>query len=266
MIDINTPVTNPDLLSALKDTSSSQENRLERIVAEAKKAHFLAPVSISLEHANDKSSREIVLEKDTTIRFNLIKNAMNQEFFVVFTDWNALRKWRNVENQQTLIVTFEDMSSMVLNSKDCHEGFVINPFGEDFVFTKQLIQALMQEQNNPTIGNADEVVVRKDTEVLLGQPRIYPKDLIESIIKVLKKQKKVKAAYFMQMLREKEISYLIVVDFSGDKKELFDDIAICARPYLNGMYIDLMPLESGFAQNAIRNLKPFYIRSWFGIF
>ncbi len=266
MIDINKPVTNPDLLKAINDSYPNQTDRQKQIILEVRKAHLLAPVLISPEPEGDINVNERVIKKDTTISFNLIEDTNNQTFLIAFTDWNALRKWSNIENQQTLIVTFEDLSSMVLNSKDGHAGFVINPYGEDIVFRRSLLEALKEEQNKPIIDNSCEYVVKKDTSVMLGQPRVFPQELVDAIKRYLKNQRMVRAAYFMQMLRDEEISYLLIVDFSGDKKELFSGIANSAQGYLNGMNIDMMPLEAGFAQNAVRNVKPFYIRSLFGVF
>jgi len=108
-------------------------------------------------------------------------------------------------------------------------------------------------------------VVKKDTRIMLGQPRVFPQELVDAITRYLENQKMVRAAYFMQMFREEELSYLLIVDFLGDKKELFSGIAKNVQGYLNGMNINMMPLEAGFAQEAIRNIKPFYIRKRFSI-
>ena len=266
MIDINKPVTNPDLVKAINDSYPNQIDKQKRIVLEATKAHLLAPVLISPEPEGDINVNERVVKKDTTISFNYLEDTNNQKYFIAFTDWNALRKWRNIEKQQTLVVTFDDLSSMVLNSNNGHAGFVINPYGEDIVFRRPLLEALKEEQNKPIIGNACEYVVKKDTRVMLGQPKVFPQDLVDAITRYLENQKMVRAAYFMQMLREEELSYLLIVDFSGNKKVLFGGISKSVQGYLNGMNIDMMPLETGFAQEAIRNVKPFYVRKRLSIF
>lgn len=260
MFDINKPVTNPDLVKAINDSYPNQIDKQKHIILEARKARLLAPVLISPEPEGEINVNERVIKKDTTISFNLIEDTNNQKYFIAFTDWNALRKWRNIEKQQTIVTSFDDLSSMVLNSHDGHSGFVINPYGEDIVFRRSLLEALHEEQNMPIINSTNEYVVKKDSKVMLGQPRVFPQDLVDAITRYLENQKMVRAAYFMQMLREEELSYLLIIDFSGNKKVLFGGISKSVQGYLNGMNIDMMPLETGFAQEAIRNVKPFYMR------
>lgn len=114
MFDINKPVTNPDLVKAINDSYPNQIDKQKHIILEARKARLLAPVLISPEPEGEINVNERVIKKDTTISFNLIEDTNNQKYFIAFTDWNALRKWRNIEKQQTIVTSFDDLSSMVL--------------------------------------------------------------------------------------------------------------------------------------------------------
>ncbi len=111
-----------------------------------------------------------------------------------------------------------------------------------------------------------EQVAEKDTKVMLGEPAEYPKELIEGICKYLKTNKHVNAAYLRLMVKENEQSYLIVVDFSGDKNEVFNGIANAGVPFSNGKYIDFVPFLSDFGKTAVENVVPFYKKKKFGFF
>lgn len=267
MVDVNKPVINPELVMAIKamKESNTKESQ-DQVINEVMKAHFISPVSILPIPGSPSDNNEVVLKEQTTISFSIVENTDNQSFFLAFTDWDELGKWHKSENQQTLIMTFDDLAGMVLDEKGNSDGFVINPFGDEITFNKAMIIALKEERERREKGGVVEQVVEKDTTVQLGQPRIYPKEMVNGISNYLKKQKNVQAAYLQLMIKEGEQSYLIVVDFTGDMREIFDGIANVAQNYLKGMYIDLIPYNSDFGLNATNNIEPFYKRKKFGLF
>jgi hypothetical protein len=267
MVDVNKPVTNPELVTAIKvmkenNTKENQDNVINKVM----EAHFISPVLISPVQGTTSGSNEVVLKENTTINFSMIENTANQQFFLAFTDWEELGKWQKNKNQQTLIMTFDDLASMILHKGGNSEGFVINPFSENIVFNKAMIGTLMEEKERHANGGVIEQVVNKDTTVQLGEPRVYPKEMVNAISNYLKKQKNVQAAYLQLMIKEGEQSYLVIVDFSGDRRILFDGIANVAMSHLKGMYIDLIPYDSDFGLNAAKNIEPFYKKKKFGIF
>ena len=267
MIDVNKPVTNPQLDTAIKQMreNNTKENQ-DHMIDEMMKAHFISPVVISPAPGQPGNNNKVVLKEDTEINFSIIENTANQKFFLAFTNWDELRKWHNAENQQTLIMTFDDLASMALNKDSNIEGFAINPFGGNVMFNKAMIASLKAEKERRASGGVVEHVVKKDTTVQLGQPRVYPKELVNAISGYLKTQKNVQAAYLQLMIKEGEQSYLIILDFTGDRKEIFDGIAKASMKYLKGMFIDFVPYDSDFGRGAAKNIEPFYRKKKFGIF
>lgn len=267
MVDVNKPVTNPGLVLAINEMQQSDtKESKDQVINEVMKAHFISPVNISPIPGPSDDVGKVVLKEKTTIGFNIIENTANQHFFLAFTDWGELGKWCKSENQQTLIMTFDDYAAMVLDEKGNSDGFVINPFGGNIVFNKDMVRALRDERERRKKGGVVEQVVKKDTAVQLGQPRIYPEELVKAISNYLKHQNNVMAAYLQLMMKDGEQSYLVVVDFSGDRRILFDGIANAAMNHLNGMFIDLIPYDSEFGRNATNNIEPFYRRKKFGLF
>ncbi|MNC78298.1 hypothetical protein D3C75_1304700 [compost metagenome] len=60
------------------------------------------------------------------------------------------------------------------------------------------------------------------------------------------------------MIKEADKSYLLVLDFTGDKEQLFSNIAKIAMPYAGGMYIDFIPYADSFGKSAVKASSPFY--------
>ncbi len=88
----------------------------------------------------------------------------------------------------------------------------------------------------------------------------------DEISKYLKTCKNVNAAYLRLMVKDNEQSYLIVVDFSGDKNEIFSGIANAGVPFSNGKYLDFVSLSSDFGKSAVEKVESFYKKKKFGIF
>ena len=64
-------------------------------------------------------------------------------------------------------------------------------------------------------------------------------------------------AYLKGIQQGDSMGYLVIVDFEGDMSVL-DDIAQQVYPYTQGAYIDIIPLDSDFAQQAAQSTYPFY--------
>lgn len=262
MVDVNKPVTNPELVRAIREmNASSSKEKQDQVINEVMKAHFITPVMISPSPEHPADAKKAVIKKNTAINFAMVQNSANQKaFFLAFTDWDELRKWQNIEDQQTLILPFDDLAAMVLDKKSNSDGFVINPYGGNVVFDTSLVKALKEEKERRSNGGAVEQVVKEDTAVQLGQPKVYPQEMVDAVSSWLKRQKNVTAAYLQLMKRDEEYSYLLVVDFTGDKRPVFDWIYKAAAPHLNGMFVDMVPYDSEFGHNATVNVEPFYKR------
>lgn len=81
-------------------------------------------------------------------------------------------------------MTSDDYAAMVLDEKGNLDGF--NPFRRNIVFSKDMVRALRDERERRKNEGVVEQVVKKDTAVQLGQPRIYPEELVKAILNYLK--------------------------------------------------------------------------------
>lgn len=146
MVDINKPITNPTLISAIQrmnqeKTRESHEAVLDELILNSK---FLSPVTFTPSPTVDDSGNT-VLKEDTQIQFQLLSNQEEQPFFPAFTDWEELRKLCGPVNQQTLVLTFDDYAGMVLRDNRA-AGLVINPFGMALSFERPMLEHLVQRK------------------------------------------------------------------------------------------------------------------------
>ncbi len=149
MTQAPTPIRNDSLLESIHKAKqdSSQENTV-KMLNEVVKAKLLAPVSLDREPEASGEDGQVVLEKDTTISFEMIEmiKAQNGDlYYPVFTHGEELRKCSADSNQHSMIVNFEDLANMILSQSKVVRGFVINPMGENICFTSEMIDDMMKE-------------------------------------------------------------------------------------------------------------------------
>jgi len=67
------------------------------------------------------------------------------------------------------------------------------------------------------------------------------------------------------MRKGDEESFLVVVDFEGDRGTVFDAIGKNSAPHLKtGQFVDMVPHSDDFEMNSVKKHKPFYKRGLFG--
>lgn len=90
----------------------------------------------------------MTIARDAKVQFPMLSTEDGRKFFMAFTDWTELKRWRDEENQQTFAMNFDDYAGMLLR-KDAQGnispalGFVINPFGGNIVVTREMVASMI---------------------------------------------------------------------------------------------------------------------------
>ena len=241
-------INNKELMNAIEIMKQEKTPQSQnRVIAEILKAKFMCPVILQ---DVPKGGGKINITKDTKIQFSIVKTTNDKNFLIAFTSDEEVNKWQKNKTQQSIIYTFEDYATIAQNNENL-EGFIIDPKGCNLIFTKNMI---MQIKNSITREN----VVKKDTQVELSVPKDLSEDLQNKLHDVLVNNKEIKKAYLLNMLKEEEKSYLLIIDALGNEKEYFNTIASALIPFLGGMSLNLLPINTEFGTKAIEKFKPFY--------
>lgn len=148
--------------------------------------------------------------------------------------------------------------------------FILNP-GSDYgkEFTKDEIASLI----DGTIWQPSErFVADKPTEVMIGQPATYPKELAAALSRYFKTQKGVKRAYlahFFNPERDEKPHTLIGVEFSGDWEPIMAGAGMVTNDvHVPDPPVDFLPItgKGGIEEHFTKESKPFYERKIFGLF
>jgi hypothetical protein len=139
-----------------------------------------------------------------------------------------------------------------------------SPYGKEF-FPNE-IEALLSEGVNRL---AEKRITTKETQVLLGQPAIYPAEMTESLAALFAKRSNVKTAYLALMhdpSQDEKPHLLIGIEAERDIEQIIREAGVVAGDSApDGEPVDLIRIErqdQGLSQYFIRQVKPFYKRNW----
>ncbi len=258
---------NPELLEAIiAMQEDNNQNTVNNMIDCVMKAQFITPGNVSKPHPVAKTDKNggTVMQQETQVQFQLIENQKKEKFFPAFTDIEEKQKWEAAKGKHDVIMNF-DGYAQVLADPNCEVmGFVINPFGRSVAFPKDMVKSLKQQKDERAKANGlRQQTFSNDEKVELGDPDpdAYPIDMMAAIINYLQEREDVNAAYLRMFRRENEekASYLVIVDYDGDKmEEIFKGISKYASPHLSGYQLSMMPYRLPFAQKAVEGVEPFY--------
>ena len=249
MTDMNKTNENERLKKLLKkideDNSPELENEiLEEIIM---KANFLSYIN-----SNELESTF------GNINFNVLKTDDNKTYLPAFTDLEELSKWGIPANMNTITLNFDDYAEIILDN-DSIDGLVINPFGDYYIISKEGLKELKEMKKERLKIN--EIRIETNSKILISEPKHYPTIMMEAITNCCNDLGNINKAWLLEMMTEKDRSWLLVLDFEGDKNYTFSKISQAARNYLGNMYLDMLPYEDDFARNSVQNHKAFYAKN-----
>lgn len=274
--EINIPVTNPKLQNAMvrffqrlysKNNYEGKERDLQRLedkmLAEVVDAKYLLPMQLKGINKEDQEKQgEVKLNKGAIMEFAALADNNNEEWAAAFTDWVEFEKAYDKNIWKGNIVTYDDLLSISKEMK----GIVINYRGIPLRLSDQNKKVIEEyrKRRNSNDTKVKEDVIEKETKIILGEPKEYPSEMIESIKKYMKKEKSIKKAYLRLMIKDNTQSHLIIVDAEGNKDAVFREIANVAVNHSKGMFVDIVDVN-GF-EDTIKSIEPFYKKKRFGLF
>jgi SseB protein C-terminal domain/SseB protein N-terminal domain len=147
---------------------------------------------------------------------------------------------------------------------------VLNPgldYGKQFV-----PQELEEILDGSIFAGAKQIVVEKPTQVLLGQPDVYPKHITDALAAFFKTRSEVAAAYlahYVEPASGEEPHTLIGIDCTGSYDAVLEGThSVLLSVARKGELVDLIRIggDSDVSRYLAEETKPFYKRKRFGLF
>jgi len=143
------PVRNPELKKAmaLAKEQPSAEHSVE-MLNQVVRASFVIPVEMDREPEYDQKTGDIIIDKDTEIRFELIQSGSGDLYYPVFSDGEEMKKCGVEDAQLSILINFDDLAAMLLQPQNTVSGFVVDPMGSNMIFTADMVAAMKKEMED----------------------------------------------------------------------------------------------------------------------
>lgn len=104
-------------------------------------ARFLCPAVIDPMPDLEKDG-SVIMEAGARVMLSHVTNPNKDMFLVAFTDNKEANKNKPEDVEHTILTTYADFCSLILNENSKYAGFVINPFSENIVLTREIMQGI----------------------------------------------------------------------------------------------------------------------------
>ncbi len=142
MKELGNEIINPALMLAVSRMKENNNLHTQnKLAEEALRAKFLVPCKVQMKPGTEQEANRT--PKNTSVQFNLLKTTEGDIYFMAFSDMGELKKWQDIENQNVMVMGFDDLAGLVLNENSNAKGFVLNPATSNVVFQKQLISNII---------------------------------------------------------------------------------------------------------------------------
>jgi type III secretion system (T3SS) SseB-like protein len=141
-VDVNKPVENPSLVSAMSHFDASRPlTQQTEVTRELNAANYLIPIlRVQIPTTPKEPDGSAVVTKDTQIKILQIPDASGKPCLPLFTDWRAVRAWNN-SDVSTLVMPAKAAWDFIL-SHDVYSGGIVNPGEKPIVLSRDAIRAL----------------------------------------------------------------------------------------------------------------------------
>ncbi|CAD7288676.1 SseB family protein [Campylobacter suis] len=134
------------LIEAIKNFKNTPDTQTEiKLIAELKKAQFLAPIILVAPLANPDGSA-VFEEEGSNIKFALLQDDESGErFFPAFSSKDEMMKWRNDSEQEVINLQLKDYANMLLENTDKYSGVVVDAYSHSLTLNLDFFKALFKK-------------------------------------------------------------------------------------------------------------------------
>ena len=249
-------------MNALRENETPDTQN--KFLQEAVKAKYFAPVDIINEDGSLlQGTGKMEIPQNSKFNFKLVTNQNGEQFFPLFTDVEEFQKWNKSEQIRAIVVVFPQMANLVDKKSDSVKGFVLNPMTQNLVFTKDLLDSILEHAKKK---QAEMMAAQgeKKVTVMLGKPNNIPDSVMNSIKKATAKHSEIKAAYFLMMKQGEQEHYMFVLDMDAEgeaAKKIADSLCGTIRLFLTKFPVIAVPINHPIGANASKVDEPYYTKA-----
>ena len=194
------------------------------------------------------------LKEDTNVR--LI--SFGEGVIPVFTSTDRIFDENIIKEQ----VNYLQMKGVTLLEMTKGATLILNPYSK---YSKELPLEIEKILNGTIITeNHQQLILKNNTKIQLGQPDVYPTDIINSLKVLFAKRPNINKAYLGWLFNPESGEpphYIFGLDVSSNIEDLINEAGFTIKEFLSSSeFVDFIKIEKkdGLSAYFINNTKPFY--------
>lgn len=194
--------------------------------------------------------------KDDGRDLGVLNNKKGEVFLPTFTDKNEIGGGF-FSTGDFAALSLEQLHHIVIDLPNI-EGIVINPFGKALTLKRPQLDEIKAEMRGMTVRRIDHAKPQK-----IEPMAVYTKGLADAFCEVLSGISSVRKAWIVMACATEEIPShkLFVIDFDGDRKDVFPKVAERIRSFMAaGESFELIKAGGSLLKEVSKRALPVYLK------
>lgn len=232
---------------------------LEKIVVEVvENAKFLVPVELAVEPVKDKDGG-LCVPTSANVTFVIFSLDEKQRFIPIFSDTETYNKWEDkAANVHAMTMDFPSLANL-LEKSALDEGLVLNPFTDNMMIKHDMALKWFEQFQIARNGTASHAIPASMADKTYNL-NPYPFQLSNVLCEAARGTPSINAMWLRGINLNNDESYLLIVDFTGDRQQAISPLGEAARKFLGDKPLHIVPLDEGFGGRAAKGAAPIYTK------
>lgn len=246
------------ICSSGKPDSKTVNENLEMIVSEiVERATFLVPAELECEPTKDNNGNMSV-PASAPISFVVFSDG-NQKYIPIFSDNEQVAHWDKASDIHVFSMNFEQLIH-ILDQMGGDEGLVLNPYSDNLMMKRSMIMKWHEQLQISRRGHASHAIsIDMADKAYALNP--YPFQLMNILCAAARENENINAMWLRGIKLNDEHSYLLIVDFTGDRQAALSPLGEAAKKFLGDKPLHIVPKDDGFGGKVVEGITPIYTKS-----
>lgn len=244
--------------TAAKSDPKAVNAVLEKIATEiVEHASFLVPAELAVEPTKDNNGN-LSVPSSANISFVIFSLDAQRRYLPVFSTMAELDKWQKPDNVHMFKMDFEHIVH-ILQQLDSDVGLVLNPYTDALLMKRPMVMKWHEQLQISRNGHASHTIpIEMADKAYALNP--LPFQMMNVLCDTARKNPAVNALWLRGIKLNEEHSYLLVVDFTGDRQAALSPLGEAARKFLGNKPLHIVPHDEGFGGKVVEGITPIYTK------
>lgn len=262
-LNLNVNVENPridELLQKRRSLPKDQKNEESEILRDLTtetviNAKFITVVRLSKPLVKTETGTP-VLDKNSNVSFIMVSSTAGESYLPLFSNRKELELWQGAGENYTAAVNFDDIAQIIQYNSACM-GITLNPFSDNLVMPRKLIEDLFQRKQLQQEGRTVRVLSNETPIEFLKNDQL-PIQLCGKLCEEAKKFGVISRMWLRSVRIDGNDGYLLIIDLNGKREQIFRSLGDSIRPFIENKLMHMVALNDKIPDEWTRNIIPTY--------